>query len=83
MRGAVPDKEKLLEWTVQDGWEPLCEFLGEDVPKIEFPSGNATKETTVRLERMRARIASQALKNVGLLGAGLAGIIAVVWLWII
>lgn len=30
IRGLVP-KEQLLEWTVEDGWDPLCEFLGKEV----------------------------------------------------
>lgn len=33
-----------VKWKVQDGWEPLCELLGKDVPKEEFPSGNAPQE---------------------------------------
>ncbi|KAK4063336.1 uncharacterized protein Triagg1_9487 [Trichoderma aggressivum f. europaeum] len=29
---------KILVWTAEDGWGPLCEFLGKDVPKDEpFP----------------------------------------------
>jgi len=30
-----------LDWTVEDGWEPLCEFLQKDVPDGKpFPTGN-------------------------------------------
>lgn len=39
MRIIVP-KERLLEWHPRDGWEPLCEFLGKDVPEGEFPKVN-------------------------------------------
>lgn len=29
---------KILVWTAEDGWGPLCEFLGKDAPKDEpFP----------------------------------------------
>lgn len=35
-KGAVVEKERLLGWTVEDGWEPLCEFLGQGVPNVEF-----------------------------------------------
>ena len=31
VRPAVP-KRRLLELESRDGWEPLCEFLGKDVP---------------------------------------------------
>lgn len=30
-----------LDWYVEDGWEPLCRFLGKDVPNVPFPRGNA------------------------------------------
>lgn len=39
VRELVP-KEKLLEWNVEDGWQPLCEFLGKDIPKESFPRAN-------------------------------------------
>lgn len=39
IRGLVP-KERLLEWTVEDGWEPLCEFLDKPVPEEPFPHAN-------------------------------------------
>ena len=37
---AVIPKEKLLIYNVKQGWKPLCEFLGCDVPKVEFPREN-------------------------------------------
>ncbi|KAF2158393.1 hypothetical protein M409DRAFT_33184, partial [Zasmidium cellare ATCC 36951] len=33
-------KDRCLEWTVEDGWEPLCSFLGKAVPEVDFPRGN-------------------------------------------
>ncbi|CAK9104959.1 Putative phosphatase HI_0003 [Durusdinium trenchii] len=33
-------REKLLEFSVQDGWEPLCQFLGVPVPSMAFPHVN-------------------------------------------
>ena len=39
VRGKVPP-ERLLEFNVKDGWEPLCEFLGLPVPDIPFPNIN-------------------------------------------
>ncbi|OAA78767.1 hypothetical protein LEL_02253 [Akanthomyces lecanii RCEF 1005] len=32
---AVVDEERRIEWKVQDGWEPLCEHLGVEVPKVK------------------------------------------------
>lgn len=34
VRKLVP-KEQLLEFDVKGGWEPLCKFLGREVPKVE------------------------------------------------
>ena len=39
VRRLVPP-ENLLEFRVQDGWEPLCKFLGVPVPEGEFPRLN-------------------------------------------
>lgn len=33
--------DRLLEFNVQQGWEPLCEFLEFDVPQSDFPHSNA------------------------------------------
>ncbi|RYP48453.1 hypothetical protein DL768_005655 [Monosporascus sp. mg162] len=41
MVGGMVPKDRLLEWTVKEGWEPLCEFLGKDVPDEPFPQVNA------------------------------------------
>ena len=32
--------ERLLVWSVADGWEPLCQFLEVPVPGVEFPRVN-------------------------------------------
>jgi len=39
VRRMVP-AERLLEFNVKEGWEPLCEFLGIPVPKTSFPHVN-------------------------------------------
>ena len=43
VRAGVP-KERLLEWTTSDGWEPICERLGVPVPSEPFPVTNTTEE---------------------------------------
>lgn len=35
------EPERLLEFEVQQGWKPLCEFLGFNVPDLPFPHLNA------------------------------------------
>lgn len=39
VRSLVP-KEQLLEMDLNDGWEPLCKFLGVPVPNEPFPRAN-------------------------------------------
>ncbi|HXN39399.1 MAG TPA: sulfotransferase [Solirubrobacteraceae bacterium] len=36
----VVPAERLLVWEVGEGWEPLCEFLGVDVPAEPLPHAN-------------------------------------------
>ncbi|MDJ0700522.1 MAG: sulfotransferase [Woeseiaceae bacterium] len=36
--------ERLLVYDVADGWKPLCEFLGVDVPATDFPRTNNVEE---------------------------------------
>lgn len=36
--------ERLLVYQLGSGWEPLCEFLGVDVPDEPFPHTNTTEE---------------------------------------
>ncbi|KAF7593192.1 hypothetical protein BBP40_011822 [Aspergillus hancockii] len=42
IRRIVP-KENLLEYRVEEGWSPLCEFLDHPVPSEPFPVLNETK----------------------------------------
>ena len=39
VRERVP-KGQLLEFQVTQGWGPLCEFLGKEVPDVPFPHSN-------------------------------------------
>ncbi len=43
VRKMVP-KERLLEFKSEDGWGPLCEFLGEEVPEGPYPYINESKD---------------------------------------
>ena len=47
MQRAIPE-ERLLVWSVSDGWEPLCRFLEVDVPSAQ-PRLNDSKMFTDRL----------------------------------
>lgn len=36
--------ERLLTYQLGAGWEPLCDFLGVDVPEKSYPRGNSSDE---------------------------------------
>lgn len=43
VKAAVPP-EKLLIFSADQGWEPLCKFLGKEIPKSPFPNVNDRNE---------------------------------------
>ena len=58
MRKIVP-RERLLEYKLGSGWEPLCDFLKKEVPHVEFPRVN---ETASMHEKMTI-IAGRGVRN--------------------
>ncbi|KAM0798917.1 P-loop containing nucleoside triphosphate hydrolase protein [Usnea florida] len=36
-------KDRLLYWTFNDGWEPLCKFLDQPIPDTPFPHLNTAR----------------------------------------
>ncbi|MGH3392951.1 MAG: sulfotransferase family protein [Actinomadura sp.] len=52
VRATVP-AERLLEYDVAQGWEPLCAFLGVDVPDEPFPHLNTAQSMREGIEAMR------------------------------
>jgi Sulfotransferase domain len=97
VRKAVPERRLLdgglpegvlvgrrLEYELGSGWEPLCAFLGNDVPRrkdggvVEFPWMNEGKEFEVWMRRIQERElkrASGLLVN-KLLAPGAVGVVA-------
>jgi len=66
VRGLVPP-ERLLEWSVQDGWEPLCKFLDKPVPEGPFPHVNTRSEGwKKREEEWNKTIVSKSIRNMAI-----------------
>ncbi|KAK3995850.1 hypothetical protein QBC44DRAFT_388099 [Cladorrhinum sp. PSN332] len=78
IRGMVP-KERLLEWTVEDGWEPLCRFLERDVPKETFPRTGMPFEGSIQAEKVSERYFRGAMWNLVVIVVGV--LIGVVLAW--
>lgn len=78
VRGLVP-KQNLLEWSVEDGWEPLCKFLGKPVPKEPFPRVNDAAGFDGRVRAIMANHLTIAVCNMAWVSAVLVS--AGVYLW--
>ncbi|KAJ7489534.1 hypothetical protein FB451DRAFT_1349737 [Mycena latifolia] len=46
----VTPKERLLEFKLESGWEPLCQFLGKDIPNVPFPRVNEAAALKSKME---------------------------------
>ena len=68
IRGLVP-KERLLEWTVEDGWEPLCIFLEKPVPDEPFPHVNAGAGWEGQEMKLGKRYLLGAVQNIAIFSA--------------
>ena len=52
VKSIVPP-EKLLVYNVKQGWKPLCDFLGCEVPTSAFPHENVKGEIVLKLSEMK------------------------------
>jgi hypothetical protein len=59
----VCPKERLLEFKLGDGWGPLCEFLGKEIPDVEFPRVNDKGEYEHRARIMTDLMIGRILKR--------------------
>lgn len=71
---ALVPPDKLLVFTADQGWEPLCEFLGVSVPDEPFPNVNdrdQIKKMFNRMSRVAYAILAGCALVVGALGYGI------------
>ena len=65
---SVTPKERLLEYKLGDGWEPLCKFLDKPVPDVPFPRVNDSEALqellTIIIKRGLYNIFRRAVKSV-------------------
>ena len=72
----VVPKDKLLYYDLRDGWKPLCDFLGVDIPKdVEFPRINDGKA----MEDFGKKQVQRGLINWATILAATVAICAVGW----
>ncbi|KAL8720092.1 MAG: hypothetical protein Q9225_002999 [Loekoesia sp. 1 TL-2023] len=78
VRRVVP-KERLLEYEVKEGWEPLCRFLGKEVPGEEFPNVNDKGFFVEAHGKLWSYAVFRAVKNVMGIGVVSAGVAVAAW----
>ena len=68
-------KERLLEYRLGDDWEPLCRFLGKEVPEKPFPRINETAEFAERIQIVMKLAMRRAVWNAApwIVGTGALG----------
>ncbi|MGH8506368.1 MAG: sulfotransferase family protein [Stenotrophobium sp.] len=71
IKAAIPP-ERLLIFTVDQGWGPLCRFIGVPVPVSPFPNVNSRAE----FQKIKGGMAKGAYVILGAIGLLLAGLIA-------
>ncbi|KAI1810240.1 hypothetical protein GGS20DRAFT_568399 [Poronia punctata] len=73
-------EDKVLEFKPQDGWGPLCEFLGKGIPEEEYPNRNALEAVVAQVLKSLMQDANEAWRNLALtVGLGVAGAGMVIW----
>ncbi|KAH7024572.1 P-loop containing nucleoside triphosphate hydrolase protein [Microdochium trichocladiopsis] len=61
----VTPPERLLEYELGSGWEPLCEFLGKPVPDVPFPKVNESAVMEGKFTSILARARRSIAYNFG------------------
>jgi len=78
IRKVVP-KERFLEFNVKQGWGPLCDFLGYEVPEWEFPRVNEKATFVAGRERGIGYMNLVVAKNMTKYAFGCGAVGLVLW----
>jgi hypothetical protein len=62
IRATVPP-EQLLDFQLKEGWEPLCRFLGKDIPDVPFPHVNEAAEYARHIKKSRNNALKRLVKK--------------------
>ncbi|KAL8678256.1 MAG: hypothetical protein Q9186_005369 [Xanthomendoza sp. 1 TL-2023] len=77
----VTPKDRLLEYEVKEGWEPLCKFLGKEVPEGEdFPNVNDKGSFVEGHGKLWAYGVFNAVKNISI-GLTSVAVGVAAWWW--
>jgi hypothetical protein len=70
---------RYLEYHLGDGWEPLCEFLGKDVPDVPFPRLNDRADHAAFTKKNTREMTFAGLKVAGPVVAIVIGVAFYYW----
>lgn len=62
IRATVPP-ERVLNLDLKEGWAPLCEFLGREVPEVPFPRKNPREVHLARVRQRQSMFLKMAVKT--------------------
>ena len=60
---ATVPKERLLVYNLKEGWEPLCQFLGKDIPDIPVPHDNKYQHQESNNKAVHCFMKTNLVKN--------------------
>ncbi|KAF4443384.1 efflux pump antibiotic resistance protein [Fusarium austroafricanum] len=80
IREAAPSYRR-LEYTLGDGWGPLCEFLGKEVPDVVFPRVNDRESHAMVTRRQRKEMWINSLKIVAPFVVVAVAVAVAYWRW--
>jgi hypothetical protein len=76
----ITPKDRLLEYKLGSGWEPLCEFLGKDVPDVPFPHSNESTALKSVFDEMGKKAVKNSAKNLAVVGSVVVAGVAALWM---
>lgn len=78
VRRIVPE-QRLLEFQLKQGWEPMCKFLGKDIPGTPFPHINESSEFDERARLIARHAMIRGGKRLLLFSGFIIFVLAFVW----
>ena len=74
IRDKVP-QDRLLVYKLEQGWGPLCKFLGKDIPSVPFPHTNEAAMIGRAFKIVAQKGTNRAYVNIGIVACLVAGLI--------
>ena len=76
----VCPQDRLLNFRLEDGWGPLCDFLGKEKPEVPFPRLNEGAALAEKFKEFEKRSMRLILRNLALVAVSIGvGLLAVGW----